>query len=386
MAAIVGSDRPHIRHLTGLRAIAAFAVITVHYQEILYALAPITRHATKLINGGGLGVMVFFTLSGFIIAYTYLDRLHPFSWPEYGRFMWARFARMYPIHLTVLLGILVLWLVAGRVGVTLPNPEYYRASSFAVNLALLQGAFPANPWNAPAWTLTYEMAAYIAFPLLAALLVRIRSVSQAYTGATIVALAGTGALIGAYSYTGNQNIGGPMFWIHVATEFACGALMYVGWQKAGFGVSIRWDVAGVIGAVALAVVLWERGDSITLQLAVVPLAIFSVMAVAGSSGPLRGFLSSRPLEWLGRISFSLYLLHVTCRSVLRQLIDPNDFVDSSLVVRLGVIILFFGASVVCGALLYHLVEEPARKWLRNWLARRTAAQAAPVDREATAQR
>ena len=255
MTADIGSKRPHIRQLTGLRAVAAMAVVVLHFQDVFYPLAPVTRHAANLVDSGGLGVMVFFVLSGFIISYTYLDRFTTFTRGQYGRFLWARFARMYPVHLTMLLAILVLWVAAKVTGLQLPNPENYRATSFVVNLLMLQGILSAHPWNAPAWTLTYEAAAYIAFPVLALALIRLRSARGAYLAGSVTAIAGAGAMIVAYSAVRNQDVGGLVLWMHIAVEFTCGALLYVGWRLDGFRRSLAFDVIGTVATVAVVALL-----------------------------------------------------------------------------------------------------------------------------------
>src|SRR5437899_1202331 len=78
--------RPDIGTLTALRFVAALWVVLFHLQAMQQTfLAPVYELFRPVIANGDLGVDVFFVLSGFIITYTYLDRLGPrFRWRAAG--------------------------------------------------------------------------------------------------------------------------------------------------------------------------------------------------------------------------------------------------------------------------------------------------------------
>lgn len=150
--------------LTGVRFFLALGVVLFHFQ--LYWTLP--AESAGLLNRARLGVDVFFILSGFILTHVYLqgDRA-----PNYGRFLAARLARIYPAHLFILLAMLGLVLIAPVFGVGL-EPGRFNPVDFAGTLLLVQAWFPRESmalWNGPAWSLSAEWFAYLAFPAYAAL-------------------------------------------------------------------------------------------------------------------------------------------------------------------------------------------------------------------------
>ena len=97
-----------LRALTGVRALAALWVVLLHNQGILFTLLPVTAQAARPLNSGHLGVDLFFLLSGFVIALSYVDRLGSPSWPELGSYLAQRVGRILPLHLLVIAGFVVL--------------------------------------------------------------------------------------------------------------------------------------------------------------------------------------------------------------------------------------------------------------------------------------
>src|ERR1700739_3127098 len=105
-----------IEGLTPLRGLAALWVVLFHADVILFfrQFGPLLdRDATGLISRGYLWVDFFFLLSGFIIAHVYGARLaEPFSAETVWRYLAARFARIYPLHLFTLLLLIPLRVLA----------------------------------------------------------------------------------------------------------------------------------------------------------------------------------------------------------------------------------------------------------------------------------
>lgn len=140
--------------LTSLRFVAAATVVLFH----TYAAFGIAGRRWEV--GGLQAVSFFFLLSGFINYHVYptLD-----SWKSRGRFLLARFARIYPAHLAslALLFVLVPWL--GEHALNQPLV-------LAAHLTLLQSWLPQSRYcfalNNPAWSISTEAFFYACFPLL----------------------------------------------------------------------------------------------------------------------------------------------------------------------------------------------------------------------------
>ena len=87
-----------LRALTALRFFAAMWVVLYHFWPNLSADMP------TLVAKGYLGVELFFTLSGFILCHVYLDQVAAGRF-DFGAFLWARLARVYPLHLATLAAV-----------------------------------------------------------------------------------------------------------------------------------------------------------------------------------------------------------------------------------------------------------------------------------------
>ena len=140
--------------LTGLRALLALGIMFFHFTP------PHMRLVAPVIDTAYALVAVFFLLSGYVLAYNYVDRPTPLVKREFWR---ARFARLYPVYLLSL-----------AISLPMLQAEWHAHShsDFFAGLVLtpllLQGWFPtlATFWNTVAWTLSVEVLLYAAFPWL----------------------------------------------------------------------------------------------------------------------------------------------------------------------------------------------------------------------------
>src|SRR5436853_7155409 len=85
-----------MRHLDALRIIASGAIVVMHYSDYAVETA-IGRAVVDHTRHFNLFVDLFFVISGFAIARQYLDAVGGRA--SVARFMWRRFARIYPLHL-----------------------------------------------------------------------------------------------------------------------------------------------------------------------------------------------------------------------------------------------------------------------------------------------
>jgi peptidoglycan/LPS O-acetylase OafA/YrhL len=175
----------YLSNLTALRGIAALLTVVYHVGMWLGVgggmLAKLDQ--TKLIEKLYLMVDFFFVLSGFIMCYVYgKDFADSVTGAKFRRFIGARFARVYPLHvLTLCLMALTFW-VSAKVGLpdlpalTTENSIY----SFVTNLFLLHsmnlhGWFT---WVHASWSISTEWWMYMIFPFLAAPFFRLSKLSQ----------------------------------------------------------------------------------------------------------------------------------------------------------------------------------------------------------------
>jgi len=92
------NEATHIKPLTAMRFYAAMWVVLFHYwPKLAVSFTP------AFVDRGYLGVELFFVLSGFILCHVYLPAADRGEF-KYGGFLWARIARVYPLHLVTLVG------------------------------------------------------------------------------------------------------------------------------------------------------------------------------------------------------------------------------------------------------------------------------------------
>ena len=169
-------DRPaEIRALAGARAFPPLAIVLFHFGEghHYYGISWLDLIAAR----GYLWVEFFFALSGFILTHVYGARLAGlFSAKGYGGFLKSRLARLYPLHLFMLLALLVLMTLARAVGhwggyLTYYDGPYHPDMSlrgFILSLFLVHGWNTMNglTWNGASWFVSVEFALCLLFPLL----------------------------------------------------------------------------------------------------------------------------------------------------------------------------------------------------------------------------
>ena len=351
------SAPPTIHALTGLRAVAAVWVVLFHYRDDVVALAPASRPLLPLMSAGYLGVDVFFVLSGFVLAYNYADRLGRWAPREAGAFVRNRVARVWPVHVVTLnLDLLVAWAV-GALGVT-AGGHRRTPEAYLQNLTMTHQWFTdRSSFNAPAWSISAEWAAYLACPLLLLALARVR---RAVTAGLLAAAAYAGMLAAFAAWAGaNGNLphGGLL---RVAAEFTAGVLLLRVHQRAPHWVGALALPAALalVAGVLLVPALQQGGYWLAPAFAVLTLLL------AQPGGTLARVLRTRPLVYWGEASYCLYMTHLLLLPVLHRLIDPEVAADAAWPV--GVLVLAGYAAVLGAAAvaLRRLVEVPARRLFR----------------------
>lgn len=356
-----------LQSLTPLRGIAALWVVLYHYSA-QYLPALHAGRITHLLDKGYLAVDLFFMLSGFVLTHVYWRVFVEPVRGSYGRFLLARIARLYPLHLFVLSLFLATALAARAV-------EYATKGTFeplaiegarsvtalAANVFMLQGLRASElSWNYPAWSISVEFIAYLGFPLALPWVWRARrSWKVALLLMLVAALAGFAAL----THDDFDQWDGPLTLMRCMPEFLLGSLLYAAFAR-GTWISVLRRDAVLVGLAAALLALLHLGTSDLLVILLFPPLILA--AVANTGRPAR-FLNIAPLVWLGEVSYSLYLFHGFVQFVTTQLLsaaghDSRD--DLSTAASLAVMAAMLAVSLLCAGYAHDGVEKAGRQRLR----------------------
>jgi peptidoglycan/LPS O-acetylase OafA/YrhL len=374
------TDKAYFVPLTSLRGIAAVLVVLFHAP--MFGLAPYFERATMLPLKGYIWVDFFFMLSGFVIAHSYGQRfVAGVSRRDLTDYLTARFARVYPLHLAMLVAFLAIELARPAIfGDVYPattsagglGPADFTMPSFFANLFLVQALpFHAHPsWNVPAWSISCEAAVYLVFPVLFLALAR-RDPSILWLAALLSAAALT--MLYALSETPHSLDAGYNL-IRCAAEFTIGLCLYRLYAGHRLPAILARDVVAWT-VVALLILSLHLG--LADPLIVVELALLLLVAVV-NRGRLRAALETRVPEFLGRISYSIYMVHFPVLFVAalaaRALGGQDALLRQSPAVRVVLFILALAVIVALSTLTYHAIEAPCRKAI---MARRRRRHARP---------
>jgi peptidoglycan/LPS O-acetylase OafA/YrhL len=365
-----------IASLVGIRGYLALVVVAVHLAPFASAMMPPTTPVwTAVWHHGNVALDLFFVLSGFVISSGYRKVFARWpGWGVFGKFLWARLSRFYPIHLAVL-AVMVVAVVASRiVGHEIPHGGNLGWDLIRqITLTSGWGGAHALTWNGPVWSLSAEWACYLVLPILLPLVLRLRT-SWACVLGYLVACA---IPLVAYSFIGfdDASITFEMPLPRAFGGFLAGAALC---QLTHVGSRIpAWlgRVTGPLVVLSLAAIfaLGLTGRPSMLSLPVVGLC---VVALAQERGAVNAFLAHRWSVLGGEYSVALFLVHVPWILAASLVINPRTFPGAWGIV--GTLLLALGAFVLAW-IAYQVIEKPAQRWMRKIVKRPAKAPARSLD-------
>lgn len=377
------AKRPELQALTGLRAIAALAVVFSHTG------AP--KNAPGWIHGlsswGYIGVPLFFILSGFVLGYNYPE----LSWHQKRRtlkFYIARIARVMPLY-----WVMIAYCVA----------FYYAMGVKQFPGAFVQNLFAVQTWggdlltaqsryNGPGWSIGVEMFFYALFPLLmpcvAAVHRRWKSQGMILLVVAMCALSLTLWLIfvaKGWSSLPAADAASAHRWLYrnplprlaefvtglaLARLFLQSSAVPTIWhhliQTATFAYTLLWAMFHPLGNAAI-----NSGSFSALFIAPFALGIWSL---ASSRGWIARMLSLKFFVTLGAASFSLYLTH---RWIIWQLSTGPQIKTATGLAPYVALLVTIAVLLVIAEGAHRYVELPSRTLIVNATARWTHGHRTP---------
>ncbi|RTY60029.1 acyltransferase [Pantoea sp. YU22] len=363
--------RELLNSLSGMRFIAA-ALIAFHHTAWMY---PLSKYIDDHIDAD-LGVTFFFVLSGFILYYTH-NNISTKS--QSIRFIVARIARIWPLHVACLLMVLCIF----------PSPWGYPGESVAwlkilANLFLMHAWIPYAKYffsfNGPSWSISVELFFYVLFPFL---LYRFKKnwhfklILAFITGLAVVMAVQKMALpmlhYGDPLMGPNQWASGTLPLVRL-TEFLTGILACAFWLRIKKKVVDNsylftcLEVASLL--LGLFTLCWfphiisisfdgyVLGSWLTRTLAAPMFATIIAVFAFGRGAPSK-FIGCRWMVLLGEASFSLYMTHEIVARCIANYAPSVLFKDSY---WLGPLI-FWTLCLSVSFATWKIIERPCRKFI-----------------------
>jgi peptidoglycan/LPS O-acetylase OafA/YrhL len=340
-------SEPFRPDLEGLRGVAILLVLLFHA-------------GLPWLGGGFVGVDVFFVLSGFLITGLLVREITQSGRIDFRAFYARRARRILPAALVVVVATLAASaLVLDPLDLSHVAGDALAAALSVANVRFAASAmdyFDSSSLPSPLlhyWSLGVEEQFYVLWPTLLFLGTRSR---WPRLGAAITLLA---VIIASF--------GASLFLTDAAAPWAFYSLPARAWQLALGGLLalvalpniriVRWPLAllawGGLTAIAFTALALDPATPYPGWAALVPSLGAAAIILGGHRRRAVGvLLATRPLRFLGRISFSLYLVHWPILVLPAALLAPGDSLSDA--ARAGLAIVSVGAAVA----LHRLIEEP----------------------------
>jgi peptidoglycan/LPS O-acetylase OafA/YrhL len=282
---------------------------------------------------------------------------------------------MIALELVKVAGLWTGFIVPARQPFSLPNT----VNDIFLNIFLVQSLDTTNhlSWNSPSWSISCEAAGYLFFAI-AAITGALRAITFQFV-AVPMAIAG---YVFVVTSKGTLDATYDLGIVRCLAGLLLGIWVYDLSVTTRISVASRrtLDIAGFCMALWIVVALTFAGG--TLELAVIPGFVLALLCLHQDRGYAAKFLMTQPLAFLGRISYSVYMLHyfliVALGIVLKRILpisgfstnDPdlprltmNRWVGDLLLLAMVFLIVWLASHA------YRRIEAPWREYGRVWVDR-----------------
>ncbi len=374
---ITHAGEPRSARIESVRALAALGVFFGHTFAFAVAFEGLTvgSYKDRLLLGGGMGVYLFFTLSGYLLFLPFAKRAF-----HGGRVSLRRYARNRLLRIVPLFYAITAVLLVVRPHDADPG-DWWRWALFIQNYSIET----TTKLDSPAWSLDVEMQFYVLLPLLGYGLARLCR-GRAALGALVITALGVASwilrdarVLGAEDAEPQSALVGAYSLPSTFYMFAAGMLLALLKLELDrrpratplpgiLGSSTTWLLAAAASYFLLCIDYAHQEPGVALA---------SVVLIGACVLPLRHGRTMRVLEWrplalVGIASYSLYLLHVPILETLtgtysvvledqgqtRITGEPTDFK--------GLLAIATPVCLLAAALSYRLVEAPFLRLRGRW--------------------
>ena len=361
--------KPHYQLLDGLRGVAAIIVVFFHLAEPLA-----TSHLDNLVNHGYLAVDFFFLLSGFVIGYAYDDRWDKLT---IGGFLRRRFERLQPlVVLGMTLGAIGFYFTDSTIWPLIHTVPVWKLivvmligyTILPVPLSMdIRGWQEMHPLNSVGWSLFFEYLANILYALgLRKLSTKALACFVVLAGAVLLQFAVTnpnGDVTGGWTLNAEQMRIGLT---RTLFPFLAGLLLSRVSRPTAIKHAFLWSsllVAAVLfmPRIGGANHLWMNG----LFEAFCIILVFPLIVYIGASGVMRSRTEEKICQFLGNLSYPLYMTHYVLVYFYVAWVSNHKGVTVEQAWPYA--LLTFSGAIALAYISLRFYDEPVRAWLRKKL-------------------
>ncbi|EOZ9570078.1 MULTISPECIES: acyltransferase family protein [Enterobacter] len=329
------------KDINGLRALAVISVVLYHFD-------------TPFFSGGFSGVDIFFVISGFLMTGIIQSRLEANNF-SFIKFYLDRAKRIIPaLSCTCLLVFISCWFFLTPTDFETLGRHIYSSLLFISNIIYFKeinyfDASASQKWLLHTWSLSVEWQFYMLLPLLMFIVYKInrKAINSVLQFVFIVSLT-----LSVYFVESNKASEAFYLLPARAWEMVIGGLVYLNQIKINRRYLAILHYISIFTMVA-AIVCLDKNDQWPGLLALIPVSAAAVFIASGHDS----WISSNPVaQFIGKISYSVYLFHWPVVVALNYF----GLTDSSM--RFAGIILSF----ILGAISYNLIENQTKRVLNQY--------------------
>jgi peptidoglycan/LPS O-acetylase OafA/YrhL len=306
----------------------------------------------RLVRDGYLAVQTFFILSGFVLARS--CTVARWNRASLARFGIARLARIYPVYLVSLAIVSPFILdVMQRPGRSLGEKSGLLAA-YGLVLQGWTGSLKVG-WNTPAWSLSCEFFFYLCFPLL---FLWLKNTKRSQL-AVAVALAMVTPI-----YLNHAHL--PPYWkpLHHLADFVMGIAAAEIYGRMERFARLRgywlYGPAALLGVAFMVYPEVLRGTLVDLNTVLRPLNAAALIGFGLGGGMAARALAHKAIEYLGKVSYSMYILHVPFLWWFNRF--AGDRVREH---HFDGVLLYLTVVLIASTAAYEWIETPANRWMRR---------------------
>ncbi|MBO6495715.1 MAG: acyltransferase [Roseivirga sp.] len=350
------SGRSYIPFVDGIRFVAILPVVILHANErflrYVYGeenLTGLNEQLNYLISRGAIGVMIFFALSGFVLALPFAKSGYTFS---YKKYFTRRLERLEPPYIFWMSLFAIIFIIKSGMGIGEMAGHYFSSIFYVHNIVYAE--FPVI--NPVAWSLEVEIQYYIIAPFLAILYFNQKDLSfrRIFLAALIILFIVLQHVFGFQYQPFRASILGQL------QHFLVGLLAADLFVHSKNWVNKKAYLYDILGVVSIIIMMFTWTDDLEKAL------LFSTALMGFFISTLKGkivpqILSYKWIPVIGGMCYTIYLTHLPLLELIYSLIDRIGYSTTyfsgltiSLIITLPIILL---SSII----FYTVIERPFMK-------------------------